>query len=461
MTIPEHKRIYNGAQYRKCLNHQTLEMLSTLSMISATEAVKVFSDVEYRIRSVDGNTHTITVFTNKLWDLILLKLTEVLHYDTSAKRFDWFKMDDNWYVDDDEYGAENWYIVFSIKTIADCLRLSTDADSLTHLYDRIIAAAKILQNVDLTIIDKQQRRYKISGYLNYVGVRDSSDIEDSVMKSNAFFAFFINPKLIDYLATQKPGIYHFNHAWLYLSGQSQNAYAAAKRIGRLYSQNTHNRRLSENVGITTTIGALRTHLPCLNSKADKDNRVALDKAMNAIPATAYGYLNGNKELTFEELTELRLRQAKYDRIKVGVKFFEHPNTSDNDVTDESIMSMNDDNFRANGRSLYSLGEADKLINHTGVLKRPIPQHDSTAGENDVGQNAEEMAAEGIPVVSEESVKGTTLPDGRVIFPDGGTLFPDGRINFPDGSIRLPDGRIIRPLVLYLKQKNLSEDVPRT
>ena len=356
MTTPKRKHTHYITQYRKCLNHQTLEMLSTLSAISATETVKVFSDVEYRIRSVDRNTHTITVFTNKLWDLILLKLTEVLHYDTSAKRFDWFKMDDNWYVDDDEYGEENWYIVFSIKTIAECLRLSTDADSLTHLYDRIIAAAKVLQNISLTITDKQQRKCKISGYLDYVGVRDSSDIEDSIMKSNAFFAFFINPKLITYLATQKPGIYHFNHAWLYLSGQSQNAYAAAKRIGRLYSQNTHNRCLSENVGITTTIGALRAHLPCLNSKTDKDNRLALDKAVKAIPATTYGYFNDNKELTFEELTELRLRQAKYDRVKVAVKFFEHPNTSENDVTKESIRLMNDDNFRAYGCSLYSLGK---------------------------------------------------------------------------------------------------------
>ena len=81
-------------RYRMCINHQILEMLSTVSTISATEAVKEFSNVEYRIGSVDGNEHTITLSTIKLWDLILLKLTEVVHYDTRRNQFDWYKKSD-------------------------------------------------------------------------------------------------------------------------------------------------------------------------------------------------------------------------------------------------------------------------------------------------------------------------------------------------------------------------------
>ena len=81
-------------RYRMCINHQILEMLSTVSTISATEAVKEFRDVEYRIGSVDGNEHTITLSTIKLWDLILLKLTEVVHYDTRRNQFDWYKKSD-------------------------------------------------------------------------------------------------------------------------------------------------------------------------------------------------------------------------------------------------------------------------------------------------------------------------------------------------------------------------------
>jgi hypothetical protein len=101
------------------------------------------------------------------------------------------------------------------------------------------------------------------------------------------------------------------------------------------------------------------------------------------------YIVDNKKITFDDLTELRLRGAKYDRIKVTVRFLHHPNTSDNEVTSEKIKNMNDDALLL-GRQFYPLEEADKLINHSGILKRPVQSNDSAA---DVAlQDAEEIAA---------------------------------------------------------------------
>jgi hypothetical protein len=390
MSTKISKNVVNTGQYRKCFNHQILEMLSTLSTISATVVDKEFSGDEYRICSVDGNTHTIKLFTNKLWDLILLKLTEVVHYDTRRKKPDWYRESD-WYKDNDD--GDDWYIVFSIKTIAECLNVSTDDDSLAHLYDRIVAAIKVLQNISITVTDKMRRKCKIDGYLDDVGVRDGSYIEGRITKANACFALFINPQLIAYLATQRVGLYHFNHAWLHLTGNCQNAYAAAKRMGRLYSQNTHYRRIAENVGITTTIGTLRAHLPSLNSKVERENRMALENAMNAIPGLIYNYGNGDTRPTFEELTKLRLRGGKYDTVKIIVKFFQHPNTSENDVTDESIGNMNDDALLLKGQ-FYRLEEADGLINHKGVLKRPVKKLEPSSDEDGTElRDADETATE--------------------------------------------------------------------
>jgi len=61
-------------RYRMCINHQTLEMLSTLSTISATETVKVLSNVEYRIGSVDGNTHPVW------WQIYQFSVNTPYHY---------------------------------------------------------------------------------------------------------------------------------------------------------------------------------------------------------------------------------------------------------------------------------------------------------------------------------------------------------------------------------------------
>jgi hypothetical protein len=352
----------------------------------------VFSAGEYCISSVDGNTHKITLFVKKLWDLIVLKLTEVVHYDTIANKFDWYKKSD-WYEYADE--DENWYIFFSIKTIAECLNSSTDADSLAHLYDRIVAAAATLQNIRLDITNWLGGYCcQIDGYLNYVGVRDNSDIDDSIMKSNALFVFYINPELIAHLATQRIPLYYFDHAWLHFTGQSQNAYAAAKRIGRHYSQNSHNckSKIAKNMGVSMKISTLKEHLPCLSSKSKKDNRVTLDKAINAIPGVIYNYTVGNKGLTFEELIKLRLRQNKYEEVKVTVRLAKHPNTSENKVTSELIKNMDCKDFHPDHRPLYSLEAADKLINRQGALKKLVKQCDPISG-GDVLQDTEAIAAE--------------------------------------------------------------------
>jgi hypothetical protein len=371
-------------RYRKCLNHQTLEMLSTVSTISGTETVKVFSNVEYRICSVDEKEHTITLFTNKLWDLILLKLTEVVPY---KNRFQWYDTDKYGYSIPGERQEKEWYIYFSIKTIAECLDVSTSADSLAQLYERIVVAAKVVQNISLTVTPKLGQKCKIDGYLSAVGVRDGSDIEGSIMMSNACFVFLINPKLIAYLDTKRPPLYHFNHAWLYFSGRAANAYAVAKQMGRFYSQNTYNCHMPENKGIS--IGVLRNSLPNLNSKVERDNRVTLYNALQSIPDAFHLYIVDNKKITFDDLTKLRLRGAKYDRIKVTVRFLHHPNTSSNEVTRCRIKDMNDDALLLD-RQFYRLEEADELINHSGVLKRPIQSHNSAT---DVAlQDAKEIAA---------------------------------------------------------------------
>jgi len=123
MSTKKSTLVVNTGQYRKCFNHQILEIPSALNTISATEIVKEFSGVKYHVSSVDGNTYKMTAFTNKLWDLIVLKLTEVVSHH-SYKGYKW----------DD---CDPWYIDLSIKTVADCLNLSTRTDALTHLYDRI------------------------------------------------------------------------------------------------------------------------------------------------------------------------------------------------------------------------------------------------------------------------------------------------------------------------------------
>ena len=152
LALRAEKREAAMTRYRMCINHQTLEMLSTLSTISGTETVKVLSNVEYRMGSVDGNTYPVTLFTNKLWDLILLKLTEVVPYKS---KFQWH--DDQskreYYISGEKQEKE-WYIYFSIQTIAECLGVTTSADSLVQLYDRIVAAAKVLQNISITVTDK-------------------------------------------------------------------------------------------------------------------------------------------------------------------------------------------------------------------------------------------------------------------------------------------------------------------
>jgi len=355
VRVPK-RRVVNTGQYRKCLNHQTLEMLSALNSIAASETVKRFSGTEYRVSSVDGKTYPINLLTNKLWDIIKIKLTELVPYDKKDRRFGW-----------DE--REEWSIYLSIKTIADCLGLSTKVDALTHLYGRIIAAINVLRNINITVI-KGKNNSKINGYLTDVGVRDCSDTEEErLTKSNAIFALVINPELVDYIAKENLPLYHFNHSWLYLPEHSQNAYAAAKYLGRCYSQHTYKRKAPRTEGVTMEIGTLRDHLPGLKNGVEKGNRVSLNNALATIPSIKYVYLRDGKKLTFEDLAWLRLRTPGYNKVQVSVKYGDHPNTSDNKVTADLIKNMNDDTLYV-GRSVYHLDDAGTVINQRGAIRNP-------------------------------------------------------------------------------------------
>lgn len=192
------------------------------------------------------------------------------------------------------------------------------------------------------------------------------------------------------------------------------------------------------MGVSTTIATLKQHLPRLNSKDKTDNRGTLDNALQSIPDAFHRYIVGDQKITFEELTKLRLRDAKYDRANVIVKFLSHPNTSSNEATRDRITDMNDDALLLN-RQFYRLEESDELINHKGILKRPVKPLESSSNETDALQDADETAA------TDNSV------------PDGGTLFPDGRVVFADGSIRLPNGRMIRRVTMPPKQNVPSEE----
>jgi hypothetical protein len=85
------------------------------------------------------------------------------------------------------------------------------------------------------------------------------------------------------------------------------------------------------------------------------------------------YIIGKQQLSFKELTELRLRRAKYDEVKVGMVFYDHPNTSPSKVTTERIASMNEDAAYI-FYPVYSLEIADKFIDHKGLVKRHVKKH---------------------------------------------------------------------------------------
>jgi hypothetical protein len=352
----------------------------------------------------------------------MLKLTEIVFYDREHGKWDFLgghkqagRNKDNpfkWYegkrADDDDEDFDDrkeWYIYLSVKTIAQCLGVSTKVDALMHLYDRIAAASRVLQNIDIEISTRQNGevvKTRIDGYLDFVGVRDCSYTEERYLtKSNALFAFKLNDKLIDFIAKQNLGFYPFNHGWLGLPEHSQNAYAAAKRLARHYNQNTFGRKISiSDPAAIMKIGTLRYCLPKLNSKHDGENRVALDNALKSIPCTRYAYIKGKQQLTFEELTELRLHRAKYDEVKVGMVFYDHPNTSPKKVTTERIEGMNEDRCYIY-YPVYSLDIADKFIDHKGLVKRPAKKHnpnpavedDTIGGEGEITEHDEEPSQE--------------------------------------------------------------------
>jgi hypothetical protein len=263
--------------------------------------------------------------------------------------------------------CDPWYIDLSLKTVADCLNLSTSGSALAHLHDRIIAAANVLQNISVTVT-KGQNATKIDGYLSAIAFRDCSNTQArSVTKSNTLFTFFINPELIAYIAEQPVAIYHFNHCWLHLPENSQNAYAAAKRLGRHYSQNTHSHGAKKRP-VTMDIDTLRNSFPCLNNKVEKDNRLALDNALKSVPGLIYSYIIGSQRLTFEALAKMQLRAGKYNKVRIDISYGDHPNTSDNKPTTDYIKKMNDDALYG-GHTVYDVGYADTLINRKGAIKQ--------------------------------------------------------------------------------------------
>jgi hypothetical protein len=204
--------------------------------------------------------------------------------------------------------------------------------------------------------------------------------------------------LIDYIAEQNPGFYPFNHSWLVLPENSQNAYAAVKRLARHYNQNTYGRNADPSVAAIMKIGTLRYCLPSLNNKLERDNRVALDNALKSISCARYAYIKGKQELSFAELTKLRLHRAKYDEVKVGMAFYNHPNTSDNRVTTDRIENMNED-YRYVYNPVFSLKTADKIINHEGLLKKSVKDHKSASVVEDATISAEEEIVSEHDVVS--------------------------------------------------------------
>jgi len=421
-----------------CLNHQIFEMLCMVDSISATPTVKELNDTEYRISSVDGNTYRITLFANKLWDLILLKLTEVVFYESNKNSLSlskprglkWHKekRDKDEYEEDAEDRKE-WRIYLSVKTIAECLGLTSTPDALVHLYDRVVAATNVLRNIDIRVSIKgkhyKEATRRIDGYIDFVGVRDYSDTKAHYLtKSNAFFCFSLNRRLIDYIADQNPGFYQFNHCLFCLPEHSQNAYAAAKRLGRHYSQNTYKRRKIKYVAAVMCIGTLRNYLPSLNNKVERDNRIALDNALKLIPDAQYTYIWKGKELTFEELAKLRLRRVKYDMVRIAVAYLEHPNTSDGGVARSCgrIASMNEDCCYIRC-PVYPLEIADKIINHKGTLKNPV----------------RENAVFGVEEMSE--------PDGTPDYFPYSIPLSDGSMILPGGCIRLRSGIFLNEITV--------------
>lgn len=420
------KNVANIGQYRKCLNHPVFEMLSMLNGISSTTFILQITNkaknTEFQVTSVDGEKYKITLFTNKLWDLILLKLTEIVPYGENGLK--WcrdYRYDDE-ESDDDENdiaSRKTWRVYLSVKTIADCLGTSTETDALTHLYDRIVAAADVLRNISITVSEGKDCS-TIDGYLDFVGVRDCSGTEKTYMtKSNALFCFSINPELIEYMESRTLGLYHFCLDLLHLPANHENAYAAAKRLGRHYSQNSYNRGLDQQAVAMMDIGVLRAYLPRLENKLERDNRIALDKALKSIPCSFYSYILKDEVLTFEEIAKRRLNKAKYDDVKIAIGYYEHPNTSQSVVTPVRITNMNDD-YRYIGYPVYPLEIADRIINHSGSLK------------NVALEDREIMVMEQ-DITSE---------------------FPSDAVPLPDGSIRL---RYSKPLKITDSEDFDSED----
>ena len=220
------KPVGDMAEYQDCLYHPIFETLYMHDSISGATLDKCIGYTRYCISSKDGNTYPITLFTCKLWDILLLKLTELVY---SNRQFCW-------------NNCEKWHIPLSIQAISDSLGLSDQRDSLSNLYHHIVAVAEALQNINILVPNGVNVRSgiredaQIAGYL--------SGVEISGVEDNASFIFAINPELIEHIKSKKPRLYRFDLRWLRLpvhhqKRQSRFIYSVAKRLSQ---QNTSGRQ---------------------------------------------------------------------------------------------------------------------------------------------------------------------------------------------------------------------------
>ena len=283
--------VVNTGECQACISHPILEMIHPLDSVSVTARHVYVGNDRYEISSVDGNSYPITFFTSKLWDLILLRLTELVYSDGQLEWGD----------------CEKWHVRLNVKTIADSLGCT---DLFPVLHDHIAAAEEALRNICITV-----NKCRIEGYL-------VSEPNDDVLQTNTDFSFRINPALIQYIKDHNPGLYHFDLYWLRLPVHRQkklgrNVYSAVKFLSRCCGQNAQGQKNG-----VVIIADLIKLLPYLKKKRGCTNRKALDNALKAVPGIRYFYVLGKKKYTFEELTELGLRAGRYNRVKVAVEYDE-------------------------------------------------------------------------------------------------------------------------------------------
>jgi transposase-like protein len=312
--------VVNAGEYRNCIDHQVLEMLHTQDSITATAKPIHIHSTRYSVSSLDGNAYPITLFVDKLWDILLLRLTELIYSDG---QFVWGN-------------SKKWHIRLSIHDIADSLGLFDRVDLFRDLYDNILTAVEVLRKICVTEND-----HKIEGYLSGATIKETGD---NTPQSSVCFTFAINPALIQYVKSREPGLYRFDACWLHLpilsrgqrEAHSRNVYSAAKLLSRHVSQNARGREFFE-----MEIEDLISNLPYSMNEQNCVNRKSLDKALKVIPGVRdTRYLFDKRMLTFTKLSELKLKRGKYAKVKVVVEYNDLPgNQSKSDSKEYSPLTV--------------------------------------------------------------------------------------------------------------------------